>query len=200
MPVPTRYWWSMSTSFRRDIDRPNHRIRFRMLEARRTGLPVPMRTASSGEWTCSASVDGFCLNFRSLLRQADTRLAFTPCWRATAATETPGASDCARTTWSGKRVRTSVSGVGAAVIRARVGSGRCSGQCCGLATGRTPFSPVDWAMRASAGRHAGGRTGRITSNSTSTDCAPRIQRRSMPTATAASFAARTITREDGGAP
>jgi hypothetical protein len=42
--------WSMSTSFRRDIDRPNHRIRFRMLEARRTGLPVPMPTASSGEY------------------------------------------------------------------------------------------------------------------------------------------------------
>jgi len=42
--------WSISTTFRREIDRPNHRILFRMLEARRTGLPVPLPTASSGEY------------------------------------------------------------------------------------------------------------------------------------------------------
>jgi hypothetical protein len=49
--------WSMNTTFRREIDRPNHRIRFQMLEAGRTGLPVPLPTSSSGEYRLEP-VDG----------------------------------------------------------------------------------------------------------------------------------------------
>ena len=49
--------WSMSTTFRREIDRPHDCIRFRMIEATRTGLPMPLPTASSGEYRLE-SVDG----------------------------------------------------------------------------------------------------------------------------------------------
>ncbi len=53
----TTWLWSMSTTFRREIDRPNHCIRFQMLRAERTGLPVPLPTASSGEYRLDP-VDG----------------------------------------------------------------------------------------------------------------------------------------------
>ena len=84
------------------------------------------------------------------------------------------------------------------MIRGRAGPGGCGGQWRGLATPRTLSSSLDPALLANACSHSRGRTGWIKSNSTSTDCAPQIQRRSMATRTTASFAARTITREDGG--
>src|SRR5512141_3454421 len=40
----TTVLWSISTTFRREIDRRNHCIRFRLTDARRTGLPVPLPT------------------------------------------------------------------------------------------------------------------------------------------------------------
>jgi len=77
--------WSMSTTFRRELDRANHRIRFRMLEARRTGLPVPLPTSSSGEYRLDPSGGGARVTY---VQTAETResLLLTP-WMARAHSE-----------------------------------------------------------------------------------------------------------------
>ena len=62
--------WSMRTTFRREIDRPSHRIRFRMVEARRTGLPVPLPTSSSGEYRLEPVDGGVRVTF---VQTAETR-------------------------------------------------------------------------------------------------------------------------------
>jgi hypothetical protein len=75
----------MSTTFRRELDRANHRIRFRMLEARRTGLPVPLPTSSSGEYRLDPSGGGVRVTY---VQTAETRdsLLLTP-WMARAHSE-----------------------------------------------------------------------------------------------------------------
>ena len=47
--VYSTWLWRLTTTFRRDLDVPGGRIRFRMLSVQRTGLPIPLPTASSGE-------------------------------------------------------------------------------------------------------------------------------------------------------
>ena len=66
--------WSMSTTFRREIDRPNHSIRFRMIEARRTGLPVPLPTASSGEYRLEPVAGGVRVTYVQMAETRDTLL------------------------------------------------------------------------------------------------------------------------------
>lgn len=68
-------WLSrMSTTFRRELDRPGRRIRFRMLEARRTGLPMPLPTASSGEYRLDSVAHGVRVTYRQTAETRDTIL------------------------------------------------------------------------------------------------------------------------------
>jgi hypothetical protein len=66
--------WSMSTTFRREIDRPNHCIRLRMIEARRTGLPVPLPTASSGEYRLEPIAGGVRVTYVQMAETRDSLL------------------------------------------------------------------------------------------------------------------------------
>jgi hypothetical protein len=66
--------WSMSTSFRREIDRPNHCIRFRMVDARRTGLPVPLPMASSGEYRVDPFDGGVRVSYLQVVEARDSLL------------------------------------------------------------------------------------------------------------------------------
>jgi hypothetical protein len=67
--------WSISTTFRREIDRPNHRILFRMVDARRTGLPVPLPTASSGEYLLEPFDGGVRVTYVQMAETRDTLLS-----------------------------------------------------------------------------------------------------------------------------
>ncbi len=66
--------WSISTTFRREVDRRNHCIRFRMTEARRTGLPVPLPTVSSGEYRLEPSDGGVRVTYVQMAETRDTLL------------------------------------------------------------------------------------------------------------------------------
>lgn len=65
--------WSMHTTFRRELDRPNRRVVFHMIEADRSGLPVPLPTASSGEYRVEPVPDGVRVVYR---QSADNRDSF----------------------------------------------------------------------------------------------------------------------------
>jgi len=77
--------WSVSTTFRRDLDRANHRIRFRMLDARRTGLPVPLPVSSSGEYRLEPADGGVRVTYEQTTEMRDTLL--TAPWMARAHSE-----------------------------------------------------------------------------------------------------------------
>jgi hypothetical protein len=77
--------WSMSTTFRRELDRANHRIRFHMLEAHRTGLPVPLPTSSSGEYHLEPTGGGVRVTYVQTAETRETLLAGT--WMARAHSE-----------------------------------------------------------------------------------------------------------------
>lgn len=77
--------WSMSTTFRRDIDRSSHSIRFRMVDAQRTGLPVPLPTASSGEYRLDPVDGGVRVTYVQMAETRDTLLRGP--WMARAHTE-----------------------------------------------------------------------------------------------------------------
>ena len=66
--------WSISTTFLREIDRRDHSIRFHMIEARRTGLPVPLPTASSGEYRLEAIDGGVHVTYVQMAETPDTLL------------------------------------------------------------------------------------------------------------------------------
>jgi hypothetical protein len=66
--------WSMNTTFRREIDRPNHCIRFQMLDAGRTGLPMPLPTASSGEYRLDPVDGGVRVTFVQTAEAPDSLL------------------------------------------------------------------------------------------------------------------------------
>jgi hypothetical protein len=67
--------WSISTTFRREVDRRNHCIRFRMTEARRTGLPVPLPAASSGEFRLEPIDGGVRVTYEQMAETPDTFLS-----------------------------------------------------------------------------------------------------------------------------
>jgi hypothetical protein len=81
----TTWLWSMSTTFRREIDRPNHCIRFQMLDAERTGLPVPLPIASSGEYRLDPVDGGVRVTFLQRAETADSLLLRA--WMARARSE-----------------------------------------------------------------------------------------------------------------
>jgi hypothetical protein len=77
--------WTMTTTFRREIDRTHHCIRFRMLEAQRTGLPVPLPVTSSGEYRLEAVDGGVRVSF---VQSAEVRDSlFLGPWMARARSE-----------------------------------------------------------------------------------------------------------------
>ena len=65
---------SLVTTFRRELDRPRRTIRFRMTEVRRTGLPVPMPTASSGEYRLVPVAGGVRVIYRQEGETSDSVL------------------------------------------------------------------------------------------------------------------------------
>jgi hypothetical protein len=77
--------WRLTTTFRRELDVPGGRIRFRMLEARRTGLPIPLPTASSGEYRVRAVDGGSRVTFTQTAQIRDS-LLLGP-WMSRARTE-----------------------------------------------------------------------------------------------------------------
>jgi len=64
--------WSMHTTFHRELDRPNRRVRFHMTEAGRTGLPVPLPTGSSGEYQLEPLPDGVRIVYRQSVDNRDS--------------------------------------------------------------------------------------------------------------------------------
>lgn len=66
--------WSMTTTFRREIDRSNRRIRFQMLGARRTGLPMPLPTDSRGEYRLDPVDGGIRVTFVQTAETPDSLL------------------------------------------------------------------------------------------------------------------------------
>jgi len=72
--VYSTWLWRMTTTFRRDLDVPAGRIRFRMLEVQRTGLPIPLPTASSGEYRVSAVAGGTLVTFTQTAQIRDSLL------------------------------------------------------------------------------------------------------------------------------
>lgn len=77
--------WSISTTFRREVDRRNHCIRFHMTEARRTGLPVPLPTTSSGEYRLEPIDGGVRVTYEQVAETPDTFLSGP--WTARARSE-----------------------------------------------------------------------------------------------------------------
>jgi len=77
--------WSVSTTFRRELDRASHRIRFRMLEARRTGLPMPLPVSSSGEYRLEPTGGGVRVTYVQTTEMRNTLL--TGPWMARAHSE-----------------------------------------------------------------------------------------------------------------
>jgi hypothetical protein len=55
---------SLVTTFRRELDQPGRTIRFRMTEALRTGLPLPMPAATSGEYRLEPTEGGVRVVYR----------------------------------------------------------------------------------------------------------------------------------------
>jgi hypothetical protein len=72
--VYSTWLWSLTTTFRRELDVENGRIRFWMLDARRTGLPIPLPTASSGEYQADAVASGTLLTFTQTAQIGDSLL------------------------------------------------------------------------------------------------------------------------------
>jgi hypothetical protein len=81
----TTWLWSMHTTFRRELDRAGRRVPFYMTEAGRTGLPVPLPTASSGEYRVEPVADGVRVVYRQSAENRDSFL-FAP-WIALARSE-----------------------------------------------------------------------------------------------------------------
>ena len=72
--VYSTWLWRLTTTFRRDLDVSNGRIRFRMLNAQRTGLPIPLPTGSSGEYRVTAVDGGTLVTFTQTAQIRDSLL------------------------------------------------------------------------------------------------------------------------------
>ena len=72
--VYATWLWRLTTTFRRELDVSNGRIRFRMLEVQRTGLPIPLPTASSGEYRVDAIEGGSLVTFTQTAQVRDSLL------------------------------------------------------------------------------------------------------------------------------
>jgi len=55
--------WTFSAVVRREIDCDGHCIRFRMLSAQRTGIPIPMPNSSEGEYRFEPAGGGVRITF-----------------------------------------------------------------------------------------------------------------------------------------
>lgn len=65
---------SLVTTFRRELDQPGRTIRFHMTETRRTGLPLPMPTASAGEYRLEPVTGGVHVIYRQAGETSDSLL------------------------------------------------------------------------------------------------------------------------------
>ena len=66
--------WSLSVTYRREVDCSGRCIRFEMLEARRTGLPVPVPLRSRGECRFEPVPEGSRVTCVQTSAASDTRL------------------------------------------------------------------------------------------------------------------------------
>jgi len=81
----TGWLWTVRATVHRELDRPANCVRFRVESASRTGLPIPLPAASSGDF-CVVPADG---SLRVSYRQAGQMEAtvLLPAWKRYARTE-----------------------------------------------------------------------------------------------------------------
>ena len=82
--------WRIHTTFRRELDRTHRRVRFHMTGASRSGVPVPLPTASTGDYRLEPVAGGLRVIYRQTAETRDTLLLGV--WMSRARSEAIGFS------------------------------------------------------------------------------------------------------------